>query len=260
LITTTPRPTKLIKDIIGDPSTVVTRGRTLDNSANLAPSFIQTIVRRYEGTRIGRQELDAEILDDVVGALFKLSDIEATRYRAEDVPTMRRIVVAIDPAMTSNEGSDETGIIVCGLGADGRGYVLEDRSGKYTPDQWAREACVAYYKWRADRIIGEVNQGGDLIERTLRTVDGNVAYKSVHASRGRTARAEPVAALYEQRRVSHVGIFTALEDQMCAFVPDAPRKDGSPDRCAAAVWGLSELMITQFSGAGLLRWYEQEAE
>jgi phage terminase large subunit-like protein len=175
----------LLKAILADPGTVVTRGRTLDNAPNLAKPFLETIMRRYQGTRLGRQELDAEVLDDVVGALWKMSDIESTRYRAEDLPTLRRIVVAVDPAVTSGEDSDETGIVVIGLGADGRGYVLEDRSGKHSPDEWARQAAVAFYKWKADRVIGEVNQGGDLVEKTLRTVDANLPYKAVHASRGK---------------------------------------------------------------------------
>jgi Terminase RNaseH-like domain len=150
--------------------------------------------------------------------------------------------VAIDPAVTSGEDADETGIIVVGRGADDRGYVLEDRSGRYTPDEWGRQAIIVYHKWKADRVVAEINQGGDMVENVLPTVDVNIPYKAVHAWRGKIARAEPVAALYEQRRVSHVGMWPALEDQMVSFVSDMPRKNGSPDRCDA-FWGLTEVLV-----------------
>jgi phage terminase large subunit-like protein len=179
VITSTPKPSKLLKSILADPSTITTRGNTLDNRANLAPSFLSGILRRYEGTRLGRQELNAEILEDTVGALWRLSDIESTRVTPEDLPTMRRIVVAVDPATTSGEDSDETGIVVVGRGADDRGYLLEDRSCRHSPDEWGRQAVIAYHRWKADRIVAEVNQGGDMVESVLRMVDPNIPFKSV---------------------------------------------------------------------------------
>ncbi len=194
LITTTPKPTKLLKAIIADPKTHVTRGRTADNIANLAPTFVSSIMARYAGTRLGRQELDAEVLSDTPGALWKLDDIEAARIRPADLPTLRRVVVAIDPAVTNNENSDETGIIVAGRADDGHAYVIADYSGKSSPDGWAREAIKAYHRHHADRVIAEVNNGGALVEATVRMVDPNVSYRAVHASRGKAVRAEPIAA------------------------------------------------------------------
>jgi phage terminase large subunit-like protein len=223
LITTTPKPTKLLKAIIVDPKTHVTRGRTADNVANLAPTFVSSIMARYAGTRLGRQELDAELLEDTPGALWKLSDIEAARIPPAQLPTLRRIVVAIDPAVSNNENSDETGILVAGRADDGHAYVLADYSGKFSPDGWAREAIKAYHRHHADRVIAEVNNGGALVETTVRMVDPNVSYKAVHATRGKAVRAEPIAALYEQRRVHHVGTFPMLEDQMSAFTSDFDR-------------------------------------
>jgi phage terminase large subunit-like protein len=223
LITTTPKPTKLLKAIIVDPKTHVTRGRTADNVANPAPTFVSSIMARYAGTRLGRQELDAELLEDTPGALWKLSDIEAARIPPAQLPTLRRIVVAIDPAVSNNENSDETGILVAGRADDGHAYVLADYSGKFSPDGWAREAIKAYHRHHADRVIAEVNNGGALVETTVRMVDPNVSYKAVHATRGKAVRAEPIAALYEQRRVHHVGTFPMLEDQMSAFTSDFDR-------------------------------------
>lgn len=260
LITTTPKPIKLIKTIVADPRTHLTRGRTADNFANLAPSFVQSIMARYAGTRLGRQELDAEILEDTPGALWKLSDIEATRVT--EAPALRRIVVAIDPAVSNNENSDETGIIVAGRADDGHAYILADCSAKMSPDGWAREAVKAYHRWHADRIIAEVNNGGALVEATVRMVDPNVSYKAVHASRGKAVRAEPVAALYEQQRVHHVGQFPMLEDQMAAFTSDFDRGRAgySPDHVDALVWALTELMVEPTPGWGMIEWARQEAE
>jgi len=247
VITTTPRPTELIKALAKDPHTVLTRGSTYENAANLAQAFIDIIIKKYEGTRLGLQELYAKILDDNPAALWKRAIIDALRDKrrtAADVAReCRRIVVAIDPAVTSDETSDETGIIVAGVGEDGHGYVLEDCSGKYTPAEWARVAVWKFTEWQADRIIAEVNNGGDLVETTIRAVEGRhqVAYSSVHASRGKVARAEPVAALYEQGRVHHVGSFGALEDQLCDWDPMTAKK--SPDRLDALVWAMSALML-----------------
>ncbi len=191
--TTTPMPIALIKKLLKSPDVVVTKGTTYENRDNLAPSFFSQIVSRYEGTRLGRQEIYAELLEDVPGALWRRENIII-----KTAPDMRRVVVAIDPAVTSSEGADETGIVVAGVGVDGFYYVLADRSARLSPNDWARRAIQAYKDFKADRIIGEVNNGGEMIELTLRTVDKNIPYKAVHASRGKVVRAEPIAALYEQ--------------------------------------------------------------
>jgi len=236
--TTTPRPIKLIRDLLQDPMTVVTRGTTYDNAANLAPSFMERMAKKYEGTRLGRQELHAEMLDDVPGALWQRPNIE--QYRVARVPDLVRIIVGVDPAMTSGEDANETGIIVAGKSRDGHVYVLEDLSCRLSPDGWGRRAVSGYRRHRADRIVAEVNNGGDLVERLLRVVDPSVSYRAVRATRGKVTRADPIAALYEQGRVHHVASFPELEDQMCAFVPD--QYDGSPDRVDALVWCLTELL------------------
>jgi phage terminase large subunit-like protein len=242
VITTTPRPIALLKDLVKreGQDVVVTRGRTADNAANLAPTFLTQIVSRYAGTRLGRQELDAELLEDTPGALWNLSLLEENRRDKAAMPPLRRIVVAIDPAVSTGEDADETGIIVCGLGAEGRGYLLEDASGKLAPFEWAQRAVRLYRHYGADRIVAEANQGGALVEQTIRTVDPNVSYKGVHASRGKITRAEPIAALAEQHRIHHVGAFPELEDQLCSFA-GGPGK--SPDRLDAFVWAMTELML-----------------
>ena len=238
LVTTTPRPTAQIKSIIADARTVVTTGSTFENKANLADAFLETITERYEGTRIGRQELYAEVLDDVEGALWSREQLEETRVQGH--PALVRVVVAIDPAVSNSEGSDEVGIIVAGLGIDGRAYVLADLSGRMSANEWATTAINAFHQFNADRIVAEVNNGGNLVEANLRTVSRNVPYKAVHASQGKRTRAEPISALYEQKRVSHVGIFPALESQMTSWEPLAGGK--SPDRVDALVWALTEIM------------------
>jgi len=241
LITTTPRPTRHIKTLLKDKSGRVhlTRGSTFANRANLAADYLAEVIRRYEGTRLGRQELYAELLDDAPGALWQRDQIDADRVVI--APELARIVVAIDPAVSAAEESDETGIIVAGLGEDGHGYVLSDLTMKDSPDAWARVAIKAYKATRADRVVAEVNNGGDLVEATLRTVDKNVSYQAVRASRGKRTRAEPVAALYEQHRVHHVGALPHLEDQLCTW--EAGGKLRSPDRLDALVWALTELML-----------------
>lgn len=245
LISTTPKPIKILKEIIADPTTVVTRGSTYENASNLAPKFISTLQTKYEGTRLGRQEIDAEVLEDVPGALWTRLRIDSLRVTKDHAPEMRRLVVAIDPAVSTGEDANETGIIVAGLGVDGHGYVWEDKSGHHSPPEWAAEAIAQYRNRHADRIIGETNNGGDMIEATLRVTDPAVAYKSVHASRGKVVRAEPVAALYEKGMVHHVGTFPVLEDQMCAFTTDFDRDSMgySPDRVDALVWAITELMV-----------------
>jgi phage terminase large subunit-like protein len=263
VVTTTPRPTKLIRALIADPTAVVTRGSTYENRTNLAPAFLQQIIRKYEGTRLGRQELEAEILDDVPGALWTRGVIEASRACA--APTLLRVVVAIDPAATSSEDADETGIIVVGKDGQGQGWVLADASGRYPPAEWAKTAIAAYRAHRADRVVAEVNNGGEMVEATLRVIDPNVSFAAVRASRGKLARAEPVAALYEQGRVHHLGTFPQLEDQMCGFVPAdhgdfGQRPTGcSPDRVDALVWALTDLMIEPMSNQGIYDLYRQLA-
>jgi phage terminase large subunit-like protein len=260
IATTTPKPTKLIRELLKDPTTATSRGTTYDNKANLAPTFYTKIITKYEGTRLGRQELNAELLDDNPGALFKRSDIEASRITLAQQPTLVRTVVAIDPAVTSNEDSDETGMITVGM--DRRDpphfYVVEDTSDIYTPDGWAKKAVKVYHEREADRVVGEVNNGGDMIEATLRHQDQNVSYKSVRATKGKEIRAEPVAALYEQHRVHHVGNFAELEDQMVEWNPSTDTD--SPDRMDALVWGITELAGGWDEWAGLLRHYQNEGE
>jgi phage terminase large subunit-like protein len=228
----------------------------MDNASNLAPTFLSTIVARYAGTRLGRQELDAELLDDVQGALWNGAMIERSRCTPADVPELQRVVVAIDPAVTSHLESDATGIVVVGLGADGHGYVLADCSGKFSPTEWAKEAVRLYHLHKADRIVAEVNNGGDLVEATIRMIDQNVSYKAVHASRGKLIRAEPVSALYEQNRVHHVGLFAELEDELCTF---SPGSSTSPDRLDALVWGISDLLVSGVPGYGIIEFYRREA-
>lgn len=244
-ITTTPKPLPLLKEIIADPRTVVTRGSTFDNASNLAPTFLKAVKDKYEGTRLGRQELNAEILDDLPGALWTRDAIDGHRVR--EAPELQRVVISIDPSGTkgTSDDGDEIGIVAAGLGVDGRAYVLADRTCKLSPDGWGRRAVNAYYEFAGDRIVAERNFGGAMVEHVIKTIDKNVAYKEVTASRGKVARAEPVAALYEQGRVSHVGSMPELEDQMCQIAPEGYVGDGSPDRADALVWALTELMLEE---------------
>ena len=201
--------------------------------------ILEMLKQRYEGTRLGRQELYAEVIDAMEGALWRPSLIDEARIDQNEQVDFQKILVAIDPAVTSNEDSDETGIVVVGKGGQNQYYVLEDKSGKYSADEWGRMAITAYHEWQADIIVAEVNNGGDLVERLIRGIDPNVPYRSVHASRGKMVRAEPIAAMYEQRRVHHMGVFSELESQMCTYTGDRPKP--SPDRLDALVWGLTEL-------------------
>lgn len=244
VITTTPRPIPVLKEILASPTTVATRGSTYDNAINLAPSFITQVVSRYEGTRLGRQELNAEILDDVPRALWTRAMIDAAQCKQH--PQLTRVVVAVDPSGTAGDfdDGDSIGIVVAGKGIDGHGYVLADQTCKLSPDGWGRRAVSAYRQHKADRIVAERNFGGAMVEHVIRTVDRSVSFKEVVASRGKIARAEPVAALYEQGKVHHVGGFAELEDQMCAMTPDGFIGDGSPDRADALVWAISELLVT----------------
>jgi predicted phage terminase large subunit-like protein len=259
VVTTTPRPIRLIRELLTDPKVVVTRGRTIENRKHLAPAFLEQIVRRYEGTRLGRQELDGEILDDMPGALWNHGLIDAARVST--APDLIRIVVAIDPAVSSGEHSDETGIIVAGKTGEGHGYVLADHSGHCRPAEWARAAITACHTHGADRIVAEVNNGGEMVEATLRMIDPNVPYTAVHAARGKVARAEPVAALYEQGRIHHLGALPQLEDQMCAFTGDFDRDSAgySPDRVDALVWALSDLFVEAMPASGMYESYRRRA-
>lgn len=237
IITTTPKPIKILKDLLVRKDVFVTKGNTFENADNLAESALDMMKERYEGTALGRQELYAEILDDVEGALWTQELIEKQRIQDEE-RELQQIIVAIDPAVTSGEDSDETGIVVVGKDFNNEYYVLEDLSGRHTADTWCRIAVRAFYDWEADRIVAEVNNGGDLVERLLRNVDNNIPYRSVRATRGKLVRAEPIAALYEQERVHHVGVFPDLESQMCTYTGQIKP---SPDRLDALVWGITEL-------------------
>jgi len=238
---TTPRPIKLIRDLMAQPTTVTVTGATFENEDNLPEPFLREIIARYQGTRLGRQELMGELLDDVPGALWTRGMIE--NCHVAEAPDMARVVVAIDPAVTSGDDADETGIVAAGKGVDGHAYVLADASCRLSPDGWGRRAVDLYRAHKADRIIAEVNNGGDLVERVIRTVDVGIPYRAVRASRGKVTRAEPVAALYEQSRVFHVGGFDVLEDQLCAFASDGYMGSDSPDHADALVWALHELML-----------------
>lgn len=243
VVTTTPKPIPLVRNIMKSPRTIITRGSTFDNAANLAPSALEQLREKYEGTRLGRQELNAEILDDVPGALWTRAMVEAALVR--QAPQMARVVVALDPSGTkgSEDAGDSIGLVIAGKGVDGNAYVLADRTCKLSPDGWGRIAVNAYREFKADRIVAERNFGGAMVEHVIRSVDRTVAYKEVTASRGKVIRAEPVAALYEQGRVKHVGGFAELEDQMCAMTSGGFLGEGSPDRLDAAVWALTELML-----------------
>lgn len=246
VVTTTPRPIKMLRDLIADPGCIVTRGRTQDNRRNLAPTFLSKIVGKYEGTRLGRQELDGELIDDVAGALWQRDMLDAGRVGPDAYPELRRIVIGVDPPVSSGEKADECGIIVAGVGADGHGYVLADRTTKgQTPEKWAGAVVAAYHEFAADRVIAEVNNGGDLVESIIRHADANISYRAVRASRGKVTRAEPVSQFYEQGKVHHCGSFPTLEDQMCAMTQDFdPKAMGySPDRVDALVWAFFALMV-----------------
>lgn len=253
-ISTTPRPLPMIRRLLEDPGTVVSRGSTYSNAANLAGAFLQKIVKKYEGTRLGRQELNGEVLGDFQGALFLPEDIARARDY-DKVPEMERIVVSVDPsgAGDNNEDrADDIGIIVAGRGVDGNAYVLADRTVNMGPLGWATAAVKAYHTYGADRIVAERNYGGAMVEATIRSVDPNVSYKEVVASRGKVIRAEPVAALYEQGRVKHVAGLSALEDQMAALTYEGYMGEGSPDRLDAMVWAITELML---GGEGTVRMF-----
>lgn len=242
IFTTTPRPIPLIKSLVADPSTAVTRGRTMDNRINLAESFIRVIHEKYAGTRLGRQELEAEILDDTPGALWSREKIEENRCGMPDLRWASRIVVAIDPPATSGDEADACGIVVACLDRDGTIIVLDDATVQgLTPDKWARAAVETYHRWKASALVAEVNQGGEMVKSVINSVDASIPIKMVRATRGKYVRAEPVAALYEQNKVRHAGAFPALEDQMCNFTLSGLPGGGSPDNLDALVWAITEI-------------------
>ncbi len=247
---TTPRPIPLIRRLIKDASTVMTRGSTFDNAANLSASFLEAVKSRYDGTRLGRQELYAEVLDDIEGALWNHALVDRTRTRADwaQLPVLKRVVVAVDPSGSAKRTADEAGIMVAGVGechclgrADLHAFVLEDRTGRYSPRDMGAKAIDAYHKYKASRLVAEDNFGGVMVHDLITLIDPRVAYKAVHASRGKLVRAEPVAALYEQGRVHHVGLFKELEDEMCSYAPLVSTE--SPGRLDALVWAITDLML-----------------
>lgn len=235
-VSTTPKPLKLLMELARSDRTVITKGTTYDNLENLAQNFKEQVLGRYEGTTLGRQELYAELLDELPGAAWKRSTIDAGRIDKE--PTLDRKIVSVDPATTSNDDSDETGIVVAGK-ADRRGYLLADLSMRAAPLAWAKRVVSAYYEWDANEIIAESNQGGDMVKTTIHTVNPDVPVRLIHASKGKSARAEPVSAKYEQGLVHHVGIFGELEDQMCNWQPG----EKSPDRLDAMVHAFTDLLL-----------------
>lgn len=245
LITTTPRPIKEVRDLVKDDQFVVTGGNSYTNIQNLAPTYIKRVIKKYEGTRRGRQELHAEVLDDIEGALWTRARLDKNRVR--ETPDLIRIVVSIDPSVSDEEDSDEIGIVVCGIARHRNGiihgYCMDDLSGIYTVDQWAQRAVKAFDVHEADAIVGEVNNGGDLVAKTIHTVRESIPFRKVWASRGKVVRAEPISALDEQGRIHHVGNFAELEDQLVAFTTLGYTGPGSPDRADAYVWGFTDLML-----------------
>ena len=239
-ITTTPRPIPLIKRLLADPSSAVTRAGTIANAGNLSPVFLSAVVARYAGTQLGRQEIDGELIEDRVDALWSRGMIEGCRVDA--APPLTRIVVALDPPGSARAGADACGIVAAGRAENGLYYVLEDATvAGLSPSGWANKAIALYRRLEANTLVAEVNMGGDMVRAVLREVDPSVPLKEVHATRGKYLRAEPVAALYEQGKVKHVRGFPLLEDEMCDFGPEGLSSGRSPDRLDALVWALTEL-------------------
>ena len=258
LITTTPKPIPTLKRILAHARTVVTRGSSDENRSNLSPDYVSTVIEPYRGTRLGRQEIDAEILEDIEGALWARGAIDATRITFSSVrwENLIRIVVAVDPAVTSNPDSDETGIIVAGLTRSHHVVILEDASGRYSAPDWARRVANLYAQYRADVVVGEVNNGGDLVERNVRVESPHIAFRAVRATRGKYLRAEPVSTLYERGLVHHAGAFRELEDQMVNWTPLSGQK--SPDRLDALVWAVTDLLIDQQVVSGAVQFAQPE--
>ena len=251
MVTTTPKPTKLIRQILKDPKTTITTGSTFDNSANLAKTYLTAVKEQYEGTRLGKQELYAEVLEEAQGALWTTAMLDEASVKLDDVPDLSRIVVALDPAVTSNAESDMTGIVVAGIDVNGIAYVLGDYTDRLSPQGWASKAIELYHLHQADRIVAEVNQGGDMVKTTIHGEDDTVPYKAVRASRGKFARAEPISALYERGLVKHVAnpkdeaSLNELEIQMRTWEPLG--SIGSPDRLDALVWAITDLSLNGYT-------------
>lgn len=239
-VTTTPKPIKVLKEIMDAKSTAVVTGSSYENRENLSEKWVREVLDSLKGTRLGRQEVEAEYLEDVEGALWNMELLDKTRVH--ELPDLVEVCVAIDPATTAKKDSDETGIVGAGRDADGHGYILDDVSGIFMPMRWASIAVGVYHDRKADFIVAEVNQGGDMVETTIHTVDGGVPVRKIHAKRGKYTRAEPVSALYEQHRCHHLGYHPELEDEMCSFTPGS---NWSPGRMDAAVWALTHLMLGQ---------------
>ena len=251
MVTTTPKPTKLVRQILKDSKTHVTTGSTFDNAANLASTYLEAVKDLYEGTRLGRQELYAEVLEEAEGALWTTEMLDKASVKHEDVPHLNRIVVALDPAVTSNAESDMTGIVVAGIDVNGVAYVLGDYTDRLSPQGWASKAIQLYHQYQADRIVAEVNQGGDMVRTTLHGEDATIPFKAVRASRGKFARAEPISALYERGIVKHVAnppdgsSLNELETQMRTWEPLG--SIGSPDRLDALVWAITDLSLNGYA-------------
>lgn len=250
IITTTPRPIPLLKDLVrrseNSDEVKITRATTFDNAANLPESQLRLLRAQYAGTYLGLQELMGELIDDVAGALWRREQIEADRVQYGELPTMARVVVGVDPAASHKPSSANTGIVVVGRGIDGHGYVLADGSLKASPDGWGQAVIGLYDQARADRIVAEANNGGDMVEHVIHTVRPTAPVRIVHASRGKAIRAEPVAALYEQHKMHHVGVLPQLEDEQCTWVPvpaEGEKLPRSPDRVDALVWACWEVML-----------------
>lgn len=246
MVTTTPKPTKLMRSLLRHPKAIISSGSTFDNKENLAGTFLEAIKKTYEGTRLGRQELYAEMLEEADGALWTTETldqclIDEPHDPVEFAQTLARVVISVDPAITANAESDMTGIIVAGVDINGHGYILEDATEKLSPQGWASKVVSLYKRYNADRIVAERNQGGDMVRRTIEAEDETVPIRLVHASRGKFARAEPISALYEQGKVKHLRGLDELETQMRTWEPLG--SIGSPDRLDACVWALTDLML-----------------
>jgi phage terminase large subunit-like protein len=257
IVTTTPRPIPLIEKLQLRKDVVVTKGTTFENHNNLAPAYLDQIVKQFEGTRLGAQELYAEVLTEHQGALWRrdLIRYQEPLYDEIGTPKLIRIVIAIDPATTHHEESDETGIVIAGIAENKCAYILDDLSGRLSPGDWGQRVVESYWRLNADRVVAEVNKGGDLVERILRSLDPTIPYKAVRATRGKFTRAEPIAALYEQNRVFHTRPFSFLENQLCTYVPGITTK--SPDRLDALVWALTDLLLEHETNPTLKLWGSQ---
>lgn len=246
--TTTPRPTPFMKALIKRAGVHITKGSTYDNKTNLAKTYLNEIEQQYGGTRLGRQEIEGILLDDVQGALWNYLLLDEGRVKEDEVPDLIQTVVGVDPSTTGGEKSDEAGIVVGGKSREKHGYLLADYSLRGSPNQWAKRAVMAYYDHGASHIVAEKNQGGEMVREVINNYDPSVPVKLVHASKGKIARAEPVSLLYEQGKIHHVGVFSQLEDQLCTYVPGESKK--SPDRLDAVVYVFSDLLVKSRGRAG----------